>query len=59
MRGEYHRRGEPRSTYRDDLRAATKSYQEDAKEMFDQVGEAARDAAQKVRDRFAEAFRRP
>lgn len=57
LRGEYHRRGEPRTSYMDDLRAATQSYREEAKEVFDNVAEGARDAARKVRDVFAEAFR--
>ena len=57
LRGEYHRRGDPRTAYADDLRAATQSYREDAKEVFDHMAEGARDAARKVRDTFAEAFR--
>ncbi|HUG42133.1 MAG TPA: M48 family metallopeptidase [Longimicrobiales bacterium] len=57
IRGEYHRRSEPRTPYAEDLRAATQSYREDAKEVFDQVAEGARDAARKVRDAFAEALR--
>ena len=57
LRGEYHRRGEPRTAYMDDLRAASQSYREDAKEVFDQMAEGARDAARKVREAFSDAFR--
>ena len=57
IRGEYHRRGDPRTAYMDDLRAATQSYREEAREVFDQVADGARDAARKVRDAFAEALR--
>lgn len=59
LRGEYQRRGDPTAPYADDLRAATQSYREGAQELFDQVGTAARDAAQKVRDTLTEAFRKP
>ena len=57
IRGEYFRRGDPRSAYADDLRAATQAYREDAREVFDQVAEGARDAARKVRDAVADALR--
>jgi Zn-dependent protease with chaperone function len=57
LRGEYHRRGEPRAPYVEDLRAASKSYQEGAKELFDQVAAGARDAADRVRQAFNDAFR--
>lgn len=57
IRGEYQRRGEPRTAYMDDLRAASQSYRADAKEVFDQVAEGAWDAARKVRDAFTDAFR--
>ncbi len=57
LRGEYHRRGEPEQPYVDDLQAASRSYQEGAKEMFDQVAAGARDAADRVRQAINEAFR--
>jgi Zn-dependent protease with chaperone function len=57
LRGEYHRRGEPLSPLMDDLRAAGESYRHGAKELFDQVSEGARDAAEKIRQSFADAFR--
>ncbi len=58
LRGEYRRRGEPQASYMDDLRAATKSYQEGAKAVFDDVAAGARDAAEKVRQAVSEAFRK-
>ena len=58
LRGEYPRRTDPRDPYVEDLKAASRSYREEAAELFDQVGTAARDAAQKVRDSMAEAFRK-
>jgi Zn-dependent protease with chaperone function len=57
LRGEYHRRGEPRAPYLDDLRAAGQSYQEGARELFDQVATGARDAAERVRQTLADALR--
>jgi Zn-dependent protease with chaperone function len=57
LRGEYHRRGEPRAPYMDDLRAAGQSYQEGARELFDQVATGARDAAERVRQTLADALR--
>ena len=57
LRGEYHRRGDPGTAYVDDLRAATQSYREDAREVFDHVADGARDAARKVRDALSDAFR--
>jgi Zn-dependent protease with chaperone function len=57
LRGEYQRRGEPDHPYIDDLRAATKSYQEEAKEVFDQMAAGARDAADRLRQMVADAFR--
>ena len=57
LRGEYHRRGEPRTAYTEDLKAASRSYQEGAKEMFDQVATGARDAADKVRKAFEDVFK--
>ncbi len=58
LRGEYRRRGEPRASYMDDLRAASKSYQEEARAIFDDVATGARDAAEKVRQAVSEAFRK-
>lgn len=57
LRGEYHRRGEPDAPYLDDLRAAGQSYREGAREIFDQMADGAREAADKVRQAVAEAFR--
>jgi Zn-dependent protease with chaperone function len=57
LRGEYHRRSEPPTPYLDDLRAASQSYREGAREMFDQMAEGARDTAERVRQAFADAFR--
>jgi Zn-dependent protease with chaperone function len=57
LRGEYQRRGAPRQPYVEDLKKASRSYQEGAKEMFDQVADGARDAADKLRQAMADAFR--
>lgn len=57
LRGEYRRRGDPDGPYIDDLRAAGQSYREGAREMFDQMAEGARDAAERFRQAFADAFR--
>jgi Zn-dependent protease with chaperone function len=57
LRGEYQKRGAPRTPYLDDLRAAGQSYSEDASEFFHQVAEGARDAAEKVRQAFADTLR--
>jgi Zn-dependent protease with chaperone function len=57
LRGEYQQRGAPRAPYLDDLRAAGQSYGEDAREFFNQVAEGARDAADKVRQAFADTLR--
>ncbi|HEV7591451.1 MAG TPA: M48 family metallopeptidase [Longimicrobium sp.] len=55
MAGEYRRRGEPDTPYRDDVQEAARSYKESAKETF---GQAA-DAAKKVVDSFRSGFNRP
>ncbi|HEX7117168.1 MAG TPA: M48 family metallopeptidase [Longimicrobiales bacterium] len=55
LRGEYRRRGDGRTPYAEDLAAAMRAYADDAKSMVDHVGEAAR----RVREAFAEGFRRP
>ncbi|MFW5946890.1 MAG: M48 family metallopeptidase, partial [Gemmatimonadota bacterium] len=57
LRGEYERRTEPDHPYVEDLKAATKSYQAEAKEVFDQVAAGARDAAERLRQMVADAFR--
>jgi Zn-dependent protease with chaperone function len=57
LRGEYHRRGEPRTPLMDDLRAASQSYREGARELFDQMADGARDAADRMRQAFADALR--
>jgi Zn-dependent protease with chaperone function len=57
LRGEYQRRGEPRQPYVDDLRQASKSYQEGAKEIFDQMAVGAKDAADRIRRTVSDAFR--
>ncbi len=57
LRGEYQRRSEPDQPYVEDLKAATKSYQQEAKEVFDQVAAGARDAADRLRQMVQDAFR--
>lgn len=54
LRGEYRRRGESESSYRDDLSAAAQSYRESARETF---GQAA-DSARRVMDSFRSGFNR-
>ncbi len=41
----------------EDLKQASRSYQEGAKEMFDQMSKGARDAAERVRQAMSDAFR--
>lgn len=57
LRGEYQRRSAPRQPYVDDLRQASRSYQEGAREIFDQVADGARDAADRVRKAVTDTFR--
>jgi Zn-dependent protease with chaperone function len=57
LRGEYQRRGAPRQPYVEDLKRASRSYQEGAKEIFDQVAVGARDAADRIRRTVSDAFR--
>jgi Zn-dependent protease with chaperone function len=57
LRGEYQKRGAPRTPYLDDLRAAGQSYSEDAADFLHQVAEGTRDAAEKVRRAFADTLR--
>ena len=56
LRGEYHRRGEPRAAYTEDLRAASHSYREGAGDILDHVADGARDAADSVRRAFGDFF---
>jgi len=58
LRGEYQRRGAPRQPYVEDLKAASRSYREEAKEMWDQMERAARDTADRVRRVVSDAVRR-
>ncbi len=55
LRGEYRQRGEPNTSYRDDLAAAARAYKEDAQTLARQFGDAFREA----REKFAGGFRRP
>jgi hypothetical protein len=48
----------PIAPYMDDLRAASQSYAEGARELFDQMADGAMEAAEKVRQAFADAFRK-
>ncbi len=57
LRGEYQRRSAPRQPYVEDLKQASKSYREGAREMFDQVADGARDAADRLRKSVTDAFR--
>jgi Zn-dependent protease with chaperone function len=59
LRGEYQRRSAPKQPYIDDLKQASRSYQEGAREVFDQVADGARDAADRVRKAVTDAFRGP
>ena len=54
LRGEYRRRGESESSYKDDVAAAAQSYRESARETFGQAAEGAR----KVMDSFRSGFNR-
>jgi Zn-dependent protease with chaperone function len=54
LRGEYARRGDPDSAYKDDLAAAAKAYTEGARGMMDTMAEAAR----RMGESFREGFRR-
>lgn len=51
MRGEYRRRGEAPSSYREDIAAATQAYREDAQDLM-------RDFRESM-SKFAQGFRRP
>lgn len=53
LRGEYRRRGEAAPPYTEDLAAAARAYRDDAAEVKEKLGAAAR----KVVDAFAEGFR--
>ena len=54
LRGEYKRRGEPNTSYMEDLRAAAGSYKEDAADVKSQVS----DAAKRMRDAFRDGFKK-
>jgi Zn-dependent protease with chaperone function len=54
MGGEYRRRGDTETPYQEDVKAATSSYREAARETFGQAAEAAR----KVVDSFRSGFNR-
>src|SRR5687768_9186042 len=54
LRGEYKRRGEPNTSYMDDLREAASAYKEDAQGVKSQVT----DAAKRMRDAFREGFKK-
>jgi Zn-dependent protease with chaperone function len=54
LRGEYRRRGEGPTPWAEDFASAAKSYKEDSAHVKDQLG----DAVRKVREAFAEGFRR-
>ncbi|MGQ0814490.1 MAG: M48 family metallopeptidase [Gemmatimonadota bacterium] len=53
LRGEYKRRGEEKAPYKDDLAAAARAYKEDATDLKDQLG----DAAKRVRDAFKDGWK--
>jgi Zn-dependent protease with chaperone function len=57
LRGEYQRRTDPDAPYVEDLKAASRSYQAEAKEVFDQMAAGARDAADRLRQMVADAFK--
>lgn len=54
LRGEYKKRGEESTPYREDLAAAARAYKEDAADLKDQFG----DAAKKVRDAFKDGWKK-
>lgn len=54
LAGEYRRRGEPETAYREDVAAAAQAYRESAKETFGKAG----DAARRVVDSFTSGFGR-
>jgi hypothetical protein len=54
LRGEYKRRGEEQTPYKEDLAAAARAYKESATEFKDQLG----DAAKKVRDAFKDGWKK-
>ena len=54
LAGEYRRRGDPDTPYRDDVSAAAKAYGDSARETFGKAG----DAARKVMDSFRAGFER-
>jgi Zn-dependent protease with chaperone function len=54
MRGEYRRRSDGPTPYKEDLAAATSAYREDAQDLMREFRESVKGA----RDRFAQGFRR-
>jgi Zn-dependent protease with chaperone function len=52
LRGEYARRGDPDSAYKDDLSAAAKAYSEGAKGMMDTMGDAAKRMSESIMGGF-------
>lgn len=55
LRGEYRRRTDEQTPYAEDLAAATKAYRQGAKDLLDQLG----DAARRMRTSFSDGFRKP
>ena len=52
LRGEYRRRTDAAKPYMEDLAAAARAYRDEARDLFDQVG----DAARRIREAFAQSF---
>ena len=58
LRGEYRRRGEPDSSYRDDLAEAARSYRDAPGETFGDTMGKAEEGARRVMDSFRAGFNR-
>jgi Zn-dependent protease with chaperone function len=58
LRGEYRRRGEPETSYRDDLAEAARAYRESARETFGETLNQAGEGARRVVDSFRSGFNR-
>ncbi|MBI4410697.1 MAG: M48 family metallopeptidase [Gemmatimonadetes bacterium] len=58
LRGEYRRRSEEPQPYAQDLAAAAHAYAEEAQSLVDQVSGAVGDAARKIREAFAEGWKK-
>ncbi len=54
LRGEYQRRADEKRPYAEDLAEAARAYKEEASDLMEEL----REAALKMRDQFADAFRR-